>query len=149
ECTCVCQSMIMILLGSAPFPELIVADLAEWVQQGTPLPACGDRSPPKAAGEGLLINRSSFGIAPHPDPLPASGEREPVWRGRYPQMRYHVLQGFCFAACARSAASSTSVPQPGPVGSTISPVSTRIGCVRSFCFHGTSSTSSSPMRKLG
>src|SRR5262249_17889336 len=54
-----------------------------------------------------------------------------------------------WGGCGRSAASSTSVPQPGLVGSTISPFSTWRGMVRNFCFHGTSSTSSSPMRKFG
>src|SRR5215831_6701342 len=54
-----------------------------------------------------------------------------------------------FAACARSSSSLTSVPQPGPVGSTISPFSITGGWVRSFGFHGTSSTSYSEIRRLG
>src|SRR5439155_24928113 len=71
----------------------------------------------------------------------------PAFARTTPRM-LHVLP-YIFAACARSSSSFTSVPQPGPVGSTISPFSITGGWVRSFGFHGTSSTSYSLMRRLG
>src|SRR3954451_12516054 len=54
-----------------------------------------------------------------------------------------------FGGCARMTASLTAVPQPGPVGRRRSPFSITYGLVRSFAFHGTSSTSNSMIRKLG
>src|SRR5260370_41686423 len=53
------------------------------------------------------------------------------------------------AGCARNRASSISVPQPGPAGSTNAPFSIVNGLVSSLGFQGTSSTSNSMMRKLG
>src|SRR5215831_16983044 len=41
-----------------------------------PLPACGERSQAKRAGEGGCPRTRPLRNAPHPDPLPASGERE-------------------------------------------------------------------------
>src|SRR6266849_3736809 len=41
-----------------------------------PLPACGERSRAKRAGEGDPPRPEYLESPPHPDPLPASGERE-------------------------------------------------------------------------
>src|SRR5436305_11183907 len=68
--------------------------------------------------------------------LPAPERRRLLARRVHMRMPIND-HGFCFAACVRSAASSISVPHPGPVGSTMSPFSTRNGLVRSFCFQGT------------
>src|SRR5262245_20205929 len=44
--------------------------------QGPPLPACGERSRAQRAGEGGSPDTEFLENPPHPDPLPASGERE-------------------------------------------------------------------------
>ncbi|HXW23716.1 MAG TPA: RNA pseudouridine synthase [Xanthobacteraceae bacterium] len=63
-----------------------------------PLPACGERSAPKAPGEGGSPYAEPVQTPPHPDPLPASGERETASRtwlalepltGRTHQLRVH------------------------------------------------------------
>jgi FO synthase len=47
-----------------------------WTPGATsPLPACGERSAPKAPGEGAFPQTRPAESPPHPDPLPASGER--------------------------------------------------------------------------
>ena len=47
------------------------------VQRAPPLPACGERSAPKAPGEGGYPRPEHVESPPHPNPLPAkSGERE-------------------------------------------------------------------------
>jgi tRNA pseudouridine32 synthase/23S rRNA pseudouridine746 synthase len=48
--------------------------------RASPLPACGERSAPKAPGEGTSPHTEFAETPPHPDPLPASGEREPAPR---------------------------------------------------------------------
>jgi tRNA pseudouridine32 synthase/23S rRNA pseudouridine746 synthase len=60
-----------------------------------PLPACGERSAPQAPGEGDPRFTESHESPPHPDPLPASGERGRTWllleplTGRTHQLRVH------------------------------------------------------------
>ena len=44
--------------------------------QAAPLPACGERSAPKAPGEGGSPRAECVENPPHPNPLPAGGERE-------------------------------------------------------------------------
>ena len=56
---------------SVPRPE------AALVPQTPPLPACGERSPRFARRvRGTLRESERVESPPHPDPLPASGERE-------------------------------------------------------------------------
>jgi len=54
------------------------AALFDVEERSPPLPACGERSAPKAPGEGDSPRAERAERAPHPDPLPASGEREPA-----------------------------------------------------------------------
>src|SRR5262249_27300952 len=53
------------------------------------------------------------------------------------------------SGCARTAASSTSAPQPGAVGIARWPSTILVGQVRKSSPQGTASTSSSRMRRLG
>ena len=49
--------------------------------RASPLPACGERSAAKRPGEGAFRTAQAAESPPHPNPLPASGERELTGRG--------------------------------------------------------------------